>query len=240
MDLEQGVQPRGGAEGRRWLSRGGRTYSGIGHFGIPFGVGIDLARSLRVKAILAAALVLPLLVFAAQDPLETRAGELIGAPVLNPAGEHLGEVTDIVFDARDGSIRYVVIEFGGWLGLGEGEAAFSAAQLVPRGGYVMLDVPEGSLRRTPAHEEPAWPAMRATKLIEREVLDRRHRDAGEIVDLLIDLRAPRVHHALINLRDDWKPGERLVRVPIEEFSLPRDMGDHATLNIARERLGTQD
>lgn len=158
-----------------------------------------------MRGILAAALVLPLLVLAAQDPLETRAGQLIGDPVLNPAGEHLGEVKDIVFDARDGSIRYVVIEFGGWLGLGEGEAALSAAQLVPQGGHVMLDLPEGSLRRTPALEEPAWPAMRASKLINREVVDRRHRDAGEIVDLLVDLRAPRVHHALVDLRDDWKP-----------------------------------
>lgn len=164
------------------------------------------------------------------------AGSLIGQPVLNPAGEHLGEVEDIVFDARDGAIRRVTIEFGGWLGLGEGEAAFSAAQIVPREGFVTLDVPDGSLRRVPAPETVQWPAMRASALLGREVVDRRHRDAGEIVDLVVDLRANRVEHALVDLRDDWAPGRELARVPIERFSLPRDLGDRVALNVAREKL----
>jgi len=64
------------------------------------------------------------------------------------------------------------------------------------------------------------------------------RDAGEIVELVADLREARVEAAVIDLRDDWKPGERLVTVAFEHFALPRDLGQYAVLDIDRERLGT--
>jgi sporulation protein YlmC with PRC-barrel domain len=46
------------------------------------------------------------------------ASSLEGDKVVNPAGEHLGEIKEIMLDMDGGKIDYLVIEFGGFLGLG--------------------------------------------------------------------------------------------------------------------------
>lgn len=47
------------------------------------------------------------------------AESIIGEKVLNDDGEYLGHVRDIMLDIRIGRIEYYVIEFGGFLGIGE-------------------------------------------------------------------------------------------------------------------------
>jgi len=46
------------------------------------------------------------------------ASSLDGDKVVNPGGENLGEIKDIMLDLETGKIDYFVIEFGGFLGLG--------------------------------------------------------------------------------------------------------------------------
>jgi uncharacterized protein YrrD len=46
------------------------------------------------------------------------AGKVTGTSVYNTAGEHLGEVYDVMVDKRSGKIPYAV-SFGGFLGIGE-------------------------------------------------------------------------------------------------------------------------
>jgi sporulation protein YlmC with PRC-barrel domain len=46
------------------------------------------------------------------------ASSLEGDKVVNPAGEHLGEIKEIMLDLEGGKIDYFVIEFGGFLGIG--------------------------------------------------------------------------------------------------------------------------
>lgn len=41
-----------------------------------------------------------------------------GSKVYNPAGEKLGSVDDLMIDRRSGQVRYAVLEFGGFLGIG--------------------------------------------------------------------------------------------------------------------------
>ena len=41
-----------------------------------------------------------------------------GTAVYNPNGEKLGSVDDLVIDKRSGVVRYVALEFGGFLGMG--------------------------------------------------------------------------------------------------------------------------
>jgi sporulation protein YlmC with PRC-barrel domain len=53
----------------------------------------------------------------AQEPSQTRADELLGASVLNSAGEELGTVSDLVIDPQ-GKIIGVVVGSGGFLGIG--------------------------------------------------------------------------------------------------------------------------
>jgi sporulation protein YlmC with PRC-barrel domain len=41
-----------------------------------------------------------------------------GTAVYNTAGDKLGSIDDLMIDKRSGEVRYAVLEFGGFLGLG--------------------------------------------------------------------------------------------------------------------------
>jgi sporulation protein YlmC with PRC-barrel domain len=41
-----------------------------------------------------------------------------GTSVYNTAGEKLGTIDDLMIDKRSGQVRYAVMEFGGFLGIG--------------------------------------------------------------------------------------------------------------------------
>lgn len=41
-----------------------------------------------------------------------------GTDVYNTAGDKLGSIEDIMIDKRSGQVRYAVMEFGGFLGMG--------------------------------------------------------------------------------------------------------------------------
>lgn len=47
-----------------------------------------------------------------------RVSELIGMDIRNPAGEDIGEVSDLVVDARTGELKYAAVTYGGFLGFG--------------------------------------------------------------------------------------------------------------------------
>ena len=48
-----------------------------------------------------------------------RATKVIGTKVKDSAGEHIGEVEDVVLDKQSNSILFGVVGFGGVLGMGE-------------------------------------------------------------------------------------------------------------------------
>ena len=41
-----------------------------------------------------------------------------GTAVYNNAGDNLGSIDDLMIDKRSGQVRYAVLEFGGFLGIG--------------------------------------------------------------------------------------------------------------------------
>jgi len=42
-----------------------------------------------------------------------------GTSVMNPAGEKLGSIEDVMIDKRSGKVAYAVMSFGGFLGIGD-------------------------------------------------------------------------------------------------------------------------
>ena len=42
-----------------------------------------------------------------------------GTDVYNSAGDHLGEIYDVMLDKQSGKVAYAIMSFGGFLGLGE-------------------------------------------------------------------------------------------------------------------------
>lgn len=48
-----------------------------------------------------------------------RASRVEGTAVYNTAGEHLGHIDDLVIGKIDGKVKYAIMSFGGFLGIGE-------------------------------------------------------------------------------------------------------------------------
>jgi sporulation protein YlmC with PRC-barrel domain len=84
-----------------------------------------------------------------------------GETVINPQGETLGEIEEIMLDVRSGRIAYAVMSVGGFLGIGEKYFA------VPWRAFTMdtdqkafiLDVDKERLMKAPGFDKDHWPAM---------------------------------------------------------------------------------
>jgi sporulation protein YlmC with PRC-barrel domain len=95
------------------------------------------------------------------DPLTHLAvSSLIGDNIFNPAGETLGKIKDIMIDITEGKIAYVVIEFGGFLGMNQKYFAVSMQALTiakEHQNAFILDETKESLKRYPGFDKNHWP-----------------------------------------------------------------------------------
>lgn len=91
--------------------------------------------------------------------LDVRASELIGKDVKSPAGEDLGSIADLVLDVERARVRYVVVSYGGVLGLGSRLAAFPPSMFRPgpEEGALLLDAGRDELEQAPSFESKLWP-----------------------------------------------------------------------------------
>lgn len=88
-----------------------------------------------------------------------RASQILGKDVENARGEDLGEIRDVIVDISDQSVHYVVLEFGGFLGLGEKLFAYpmEAFDLSGDRGEMILNVPQEKLENAPGFARDTWP-----------------------------------------------------------------------------------
>lgn len=91
------------------------------------------------------------------------ASSIIGDKVENNKGEDIGKIKDIMVNIHDGSIEYLVIQFGGFLGMGEKLFAvpFSALRLNPTKKSFLLDVDKKFLENAPGFDQGHWPETNA-------------------------------------------------------------------------------
>ncbi len=87
------------------------------------------------------------------------ATSIIGDKVVNKADEDIGRIKDIMMNIKDGKIQYLIIEFGGFLGLGEKLFAipFVALKLNPKEQNFILDVEKTFLETAPGFNPEHWP-----------------------------------------------------------------------------------
>ena len=95
--------------------------------------------------------------------------KVAGTEVYNTAGEHLGEISDIMLDKRSGKVAYAVLSFGGFLGIGEEYHPLPWVTLkydTRQGGYV-VGLTRSQLEGAPrykANQPPAWDLAYQTRL----------------------------------------------------------------------------
>jgi sporulation protein YlmC with PRC-barrel domain len=87
------------------------------------------------------------------------ASSIIGDEVLNGANEHLGRIKDIMIDITEGTVEYVVLELGGFLGIGEKYFAipFSLLTVDTKKQAFILHQSKKALENAPGFDKKHWP-----------------------------------------------------------------------------------
>lgn len=90
-----------------------------------------------------------------------KASSIIGTDVVNPAGENLGDIKEVVIDPGTGRVAYAVVSFGGFLGMGEKLFAipFSALEYDATDNEYVLDISQDRLKAAPGFDADQWPTM---------------------------------------------------------------------------------
>lgn len=97
-----------------------------------------------------------------------KVSDMIGVRVYNQSNESLGKIEDLVMDPAAGRIRYGVLSFGGFLGMGDKLYAvpWNELKLVSKGttssgtakeDYYVLDVSKEALKNAPGFDKSNWP-----------------------------------------------------------------------------------
>jgi sporulation protein YlmC with PRC-barrel domain len=80
--------------------------------------------------------------------------KVTGTDVYNTQGEHIGHVEDVVLDKTSNNVMFVILGFGGFLGIGEKFHAMPWSMLdyeKERGGYV-VNLDKKTLQEAPVYD----------------------------------------------------------------------------------------
>ncbi len=90
-----------------------------------------------------------------------KASDVVGVDVMNKEGEDLGEIKEIILDKISGEVRYVVLSFGGFLGLGDKLFAlpWKAISYDQEEDAFILNVDKERLKNAPGFDADSWPNM---------------------------------------------------------------------------------
>jgi len=87
------------------------------------------------------------------------ASSIIGDKVHDEKDESMGKIEDLMIDLATGKIEYVVIEFGGFLGMGIKYFAipFAMLQVNPEKKLFVFNQPKERLEKAPGFDLAHWP-----------------------------------------------------------------------------------
>jgi sporulation protein YlmC with PRC-barrel domain len=90
-----------------------------------------------------------------------KASEIMGRSVQNDRAEKLGEIKDLVIDPDQYRVAYVVLTFGGFMGMGDKLFAIPAGvlQMPGTGNYVVLSVDKDHLKTAKGFDKNNWPNL---------------------------------------------------------------------------------
>ena len=196
-----------------------------------------------------------------------RATQLIGKNVENAQGENLGEIKDLILDVNNERVFYAVLEFGGFLGMGEKLFAYPIRAFNHSGDNtdkLVLNVDKDKLKAAPGFARDHWPdwltygnevnkyygetvklkempnqnLRRASDLINKNVNDRAGKDMGEIDDIVVDMNSGKIHYAVLEFDQSWNLNDKLISLPMRVLTYPVDKGD-LILNVDKAMIETK-
>ena len=86
-----------------------------------------------------------------------------GDHVHNLADEHMGTIMDIMLNIRTGTVEYYIVEFGGFLGIGEKYFAipFKLLQVDAEKKLFRFNESKETLKKAPGFDKQHWPGTNA-------------------------------------------------------------------------------
>lgn len=93
------------------------------------------------------------------NPYIQKANDLKGMKVVNPEGEDLGKIEELMIDCDNGKIAYAVLSFGGVLGFGDKLFAvpWDALEVLATKNEIVLSVDKEMLEQAPGFDKNNWP-----------------------------------------------------------------------------------
>lgn len=196
-----------------------------------------------------------------------RASQLMGKNVENAQGENLGEIKDLIIDVNNERVFYAVLEFGGFLGMGEKLFAYPVRAFKHTGNNMdklVLNVDKDKLKAAPGFARDNWPdwltygdevdryygetvklkempnqkLRRASDLLGKNVNDRAGKDMGEIDDIVVNMNNGKIHHAVLEFDQSWNLNDKLISLPMRAFTYPADKDD-LVLNVDKAAIDTK-
>jgi sporulation protein YlmC with PRC-barrel domain len=154
------------------------------------------------------------------------AKRLIGTAVVDAQGKDMGEIKEVVLDLHNGRVHAAVVEFGGFLGIGDKQYAFPASELKPakERNELMLNVSKERLQEEHGFDKDKWPAMsddywgrisgkagaggtkalgqkvnlqRASKLMGQKVQNKDGQQVGEVSDIALSSDRASIQHIVV-------------------------------------------
>jgi sporulation protein YlmC with PRC-barrel domain len=195
-----------------------------------------------------------------------RLSELIGKDVRNAQGEDLGDIKDAVIDINNGRVHYVVLSFGGFLGLGDKLFAYPMRAFSPTADKdeLVLNVAKERLKDAPGFEANRYPdfqsadyrgrvdryfgptlaiesrpnmrLIRGSELLGKDVNGANGRDLGEIKDVVVSMANGNVHYAVLEFDKSWSLNDKLFAFPLRSFKQGAKWSDDLVLNISKDTL----
>ncbi len=104
---------------------------------------------------------------------------LTGTDVRNRAGESLGDIKDFMIDLSTGRVHYAVLDFGGFLGIGDKLFAvpLEALRTDTQSDKLVLDVDKARLKDAPGFDKNDWPTSADDSFVENVYTFYGQRDA---------------------------------------------------------------
>jgi sporulation protein YlmC with PRC-barrel domain len=108
------------------------------------------------------------------------AKSIIGDAVVNPEGENLGNIEELMVDVSTGQVTYAVLSFGGFLGLGDKLFAlpWTKLRVNERDKNIVVDLPKQMLEAAPGFDKDNWPDLSDER--QRATIDRYYGSVGAV------------------------------------------------------------
>ncbi|HEX6320215.1 MAG TPA: PRC-barrel domain-containing protein [Burkholderiales bacterium] len=199
---------------------------------------------------------------AALKPGELRASNLKGMQVVNGKGEEVGDIGDLVIDLHSGRVHAAVLEFGGFLGVGEENYAFPISELKrgKQANQLVMNIEKQALESHDGFAKNQWPGMndeywgriggkqagagsgaqsgkmnlvRSSELIGKVVQDKSGKQVGEVQDVIVGLDKGELQNIVISVDDGGR-----VSVPAKSIKAS-GTENRLVLNMDAQKLKQQ-